>query len=541
MKQLIIFASALILCAFPAAAQSDAAIVAAPDWTSLLPALVAIVLAFLTRQVFISLFLGTWIGAWLMLGISKETFLPSILDVLDTYIMRALVPEDGSTEHMAIVLFTLTVGGMIGIISRNGGMGGIVNALSRFAHSPKRAQGSAYGMGFLIFFDDYANTLIVGKTMQPLLDKMRVSREKLAFIVDSTSAPLAAIALVTTWIGFQVSLMEDSIATIPDLTGSAYEIFLGSLGYSFYPVMMLAFIFFIIVMGRDFGPMLTAERAARDGKVTKGKIFDGDLHDDVPHSSAWNALLPILVLIVSTIAGLYITGEGDTLRSILGSADPFTAMLWSSLLSLLTAMLVSAFSRTLTLDQTMGAMEEGFKPMLLAVMILTFAWAIANINADLRTADYITSLLGEATRPEWIPVAVFIIAALTAFATGTSFGTMGILVPLVLPLTWNMLDAPLAQMYILEAAVASVMAGAVWGDHCSPISDTTVLSSLASNCHHIEHVRTQLPYAVVVALVAIVTGIIPAGFGMHWGISMLTGIAGLWFILRVFGKQTESK
>lgn len=532
-----VFAAAcFMLVAMPAFAETTSGYVG--TWYSILPAAAAIVLAFLTRQVFIALFVGVWLGAWLVNTPSLTTLLPSMLDVLETYLIRALVPENGSTDHMAIVLFTLLTGGMIGIISRNGGMDGIVQRLSRFANTPKRGQTAAYGMGFLIFFDDYANTLIVGKTMQPLMDRLKISREKLAFLVDSTAAPLAAIAIATTWIGFQVSLMNGAMPEgVPQ---SGYELFVSSVPYSFYPILMLVFIAILIKTGRDFGPMLTAEKAARADEKSLGYIDDELKADDEKSPRAWLAMVPILTLVAMVVGSLFYTGSGETWRDVLGSADPFKAMLWASLSALMVALVTSIFSGALSVGKTVAAMERGFTPMLMAVMILAFAWAIADVNAALSTADYVVSMLGDSLAAEWLPISVFVIAAITAFATGTSWGTMGILIPLILPLGWQIISGqgdPADSMHILYAAVASVMAGAVWGDHCSPISDTTILSSLASNCSHIEHVRTQLPYAMTVAGVGMAACIIPASFGLHWALCLVIGSAVLYAIVKALGKQ----
>ncbi len=534
----ILFFLFIGLAALAATASPDAN--GAWGWESILPATLAILLAFLFRQVFLALFFGIWVGAWLLNGLTLESIFSSMLDVVDPFLMRALVPEDGSTDHMAIVIFTLLTGGMIGVISRNGGMAGIVRYLSRFANNRKRGQASAYGLGFLIFFDDYANTLIVGKTMQPLMDKLKISREKLAFLVDSTAAPVAALALASTWIGFQVSLMDDAIAGIDGFEMQGYNLFLSALPYSFYPILMLVFIAIVIKTGRDFGPMLTAERAVQAGEKSLGHMDDAQDDAEEATPKAWLGLLPILTLIFMTMGGLWWTGEGSGIKEILGSADPFSSMVWASISALLLALLISVATKALSIGQAMAAMERGFAPMLMAVMILTFAWGIADVNAALGTADYVTSLLGDTMAAEWLPLAVFAFAALTAFATGTSWGTMAILIPLILPLGWQLLSnqgmADAAHYHILYAAVASVMAGAVWGDHCSPISDTTILSSLASNCSHIEHVRTQLPYALAVAGTAIATCIIPAGFGLHWAICLGLGCVGLYLITRKFGK-----
>ncbi|MAR56205.1 MAG: sodium:proton antiporter [Rickettsiales bacterium] len=499
-------------------------------WLSLLPSLIAIGAAFATRQVFFSLFMGIWVGAFLLEGGDLLAIGSGLLRVADTWLIRAVAPADGSTEHMSVVMFTLMVGGTIGIISANGGMHGIVHRLTRFAHNRTRGQLSAYILGFIIFFDDYANTLIVGKTLRPLTDRLGISREKLAFIVDSTAAPVATIALVTTWIGFQLSLIKESSSNLDIPLPDAYEIFLNSLGYSFYPILMLVFILMIILMKRDFGPMYEAEARAAKQPYSDDKAVTLD-----SSQKAANAVVPILTLIFVTIGGLIFTGEGDTLRAILGSADPFKAILWGSLASVIAAVIMTRLFTDMRPAYIVEAMEDGFKPMLAAVMILTFAWAIAGVNAELKTADYIVSAISDVTDPSLLPALAFIIAAVTAFATGSSWGTMGILIPLIIPLSATLsLDS--GSLEVVFASVACIMSGAVWGDHCSPISDTTILSSMASDCRHIDHVRTQMPYALTVAFISLVVCIIPTGFGLPNWIAFLAGGGILYFILKKGGK-----
>ncbi|MCI5050326.1 MAG: Na+/H+ antiporter NhaC family protein [Rickettsiales bacterium] len=539
----IVFGVLGLCIALPAFAEVGAAEVSVvKDFgeLSLLPALLAIGMAFLTRQVFVSLFVGIWAGAAIMEGGLVDGFLQGLLRVVDTYMLRALVPADGSGDHMSVVGFTLLIGGTIGIISANGGMRGVVHWITKFAHNRTRGQLSTYLLGFVVFFDDYANTLIVGKTMRPMTDKLGISREKLAFLVDSTAAPLACVALVTTWIGFQISLLEGVIKDLEGFELSAYELFVESISYSFYPLLMLIFIVFIIVSRRDFGPMLAAEKRAIEQMGVGGKeeVEQGN-------TGAFKAAIPIAILIGTTIYGLFVTGDGSGLREILGSADPFRSMLWAALLSLISAILISVFTKSLNLSSAMEAMEDGFKPMLMAVMILTFAWAIADVNTDLRTAQYVVSFVGDGMSAEWLPLIVFVIAAITAFATGSSWGTMGILIPLVIPLAWSLVSSsglePAAYWPILFSVSAGVMSGAVWGDHCSPISDTTILSSLASDCSHMDHVRTQMPYALFVAAVAIISCVIPCAYGLPSWLGLGIGAAILWFGLRFLGTKLTVK
>ena len=521
---------------------------------SLLPAGLAIAMALLTRQVIISLFLGIWAGAWVLAGKSINAAGDSFLRVMDTWLLKSIVPDDASTDHISIILFTLTVGGTIGIIRANGGIDGVISHAMSRVKTPKGAQFAAFLAGVKIFFDDYASMIISGNTARPLTDARGVSREKLAYIVDTTAAPLASTALLTTWIGFQVSLLDTAMQSIPTLNIPAYELMISSIPYSFYSILSILFILLLIFTGRDMGPMLKAERAARAKLQSAPKVqmaeheAQAEEAENPPQGKAINAIIPLLALIVSVIGGLFITGwpaqgEEVTLTAIFGNADPFKSMLWASLISVTTALFISKLNSDMTINEIVHAMEKGFVPMLGAVTILTFAWAIAGVNDAVGTANYLVSQLEGNLSPAWLPAAIFVLAAIIAFATGTSWGVMAILVPLAIPLTWGSLEAagiPQAQaMPILYAAVASVLTGAVWGDHCSPISDTTILSSVASGCDHIEHVRTQLPYAVLIATVSMGVGLIPVGYGLPWWIGLLAGIGLLAIILTKFGKKVE--
>jgi len=525
---------------------------AVPGWFSILPPLLAILIALITRQVIPALFFGVFVGAAMSYGLSWKGLWLGLLDTLDTYVLEALAPPDGSTGHAAIILFTLMIGGMVGIISRNGGMKGVVNRVSGFASSPKRGQLVTSLLGVAVFFDDYANTLVVGNTMRPITDRLKISREKLAYIVDSTAAPVATIGLVTTWIGFEVGLIGDAISKIEGYDASAYALFLNSIPYSFYPLLAVAFVFMVSYLGRDFGPMLHAERRARqDGKLTRedasvNSVEDESLEpkEDTPER-ALNAIIPIIVLVAVAVIGLFATGEGETIRDIIGSADSFTALIWASLLSVLVAIILSVGQRILSLEEAVDAWFAGLKNMLFVILILVLAWALAGVTDVLHTGDYLVSVLGDNLSPALLPSVIFIVAAATAFATGTSWGTMGILIPLTVPLAWAIMGAnglvDAGQFAIMYASVSAVMAGAVWGDHCSPISDTTIISSMAARCDHIDHVRTQAPYALVVGGVALALGLLPVGFGVPWWLALAISAAALVGILFVVGRPVEGE
>ena len=519
-----------------------------PGWISITPPLLAILIALTLRSVVPALMLGIWLGAAALQPFTLLGMFNGLLSAFEVYVVKALADRD----HAAIILFSMMIGGMVGIITRNGGMACIVTMMVSRARTAVAGQVSVWLMGLMIFFDDYSNTLVVGNTARPLTDHLKISREKLAYIVDSTAAPVVCLALITTWIGYEVGLIDAATRGITELDEPAYTMFLHSIPYSFYPILAVIFVLAVSASGRDMGPMYHAELRARRGQVSpvdsnETPALQGDQLEpkaDVP-MRAVNAFIPLAVLIVSLIAGLYVTGQGETLTDVIGSADAYKAMMWASLLGALTAGIMTVGQRILTTHETVDAWFGGVRAMLFAMIILILAWSLSSVTEDLHTADYLVTILADTLRPELVPAAVFLLSAVTAFTTGTSWGTMGILMPLVVPLCWAVLQAngiaDAEHMHILYSAIACNLAGAVWGDHCSPISDTTVLSSMASGCDHIEHVRTQMPYAVLVGSVGLLLGTIPGGVGFPPLLSLLLGCALLLAILRYYGNRADDE
>lgn len=515
---------------------------AIPGWQSLIPPLIAIGLALWIKSVIPAIFFGLWAGLVLIYGFTFSNVLDALLDVFAVNIVDEL--EDRG--HISLLLFTAMIGGMVGVVSKNGGMGGVINIVIKWANSAKRGQLSVYFLGLCIFFDDYTNTLVVGNSVRPITDRLKVSREKLAYIVDSTAAPVACVAVFTTWIGYEVGLIGDAIESIQGLNESSYTIFLKSIPYSFYPLAAIFFVYLIASSGRDFGPMLSAERAARSAPDIDEEILaeqSPEEESDPMPARAINAIAPILTLVISSAAGFYYTGEGDNLQDILSSADVYQALMWGSFLSAAVAGGLTLGQRLMPLEKIVQAWLNGANLMVPPLVILVLAWALSGITTTLGTADFLVALAGDLLIPALIPAIVFLLSAAAAFATGSSWGVMAIIMPLVIPFAWTGLsmDGSVTpdEMHILYSTVSAVLAGSVWGDHCSPISDTTVLSSLASGCDHIQHVRTQIPYAFAVGAAALVCGIIPVGFGMSWWLGLLLTCAVLVLILRVFGRYSE--
>jgi Na+/H+ antiporter NhaC len=439
---------------------------------------------------------------------------------------------------------------MVGVMSRSGGTHGVVRLLEPLATTPRRAQLATWLMGIGIFFDDYSNTLIVGNAMRPVTDRHRISREKLAFLVDSTAAPVACVALVSTWIGYQVSLVGDALVEHgSDL--NPFAVFLASIPYAFYPFVALTATFVAAVSGRDWGPMRTAEQRARQGEVlspTAQPLADFESSGLAPDEEVprrwWNAGVPVVLVIAATLIGLYATGsaaladEGLTdagLSRIIGASDPFTVLLWASLIGLSAAVLLAVLQGLLSLRGALQAMVGGFKSMLMAIVVLCLAWSLGQVCTELHTADFLVASLEERLPVGLIPAAVFLVAAAVSFATGTSWGTMAILTPLAVPLVL----VSGGSTDLLAATVAAILGGSVFGDHCSPISDTTILSSMASGCDHVDHVRTQLPYALLSAGIAVGLAYLPVAAGVSPLLLLPVCIAVTAVFFRVVGTPAD--
>ncbi len=503
---------------------------------SLLPAFAAIGLAFASRNVVLSLTAATWVGATIVMfepGAGVFGFHPidGAMHVVDPLILDAVADRD----HMKVTLFSLFVGAVVGIMAKGGGTRALVEAVVRFAKNRRSGMVATWLAGLLVFFDDYANCLIIGSSMRPLADRLRISREKLAYIVDSTAAPIASLALVSTWIGYEVGLVGDGLlAAGKDI--DPYAFFVEGIGYRFYSVFTILFVGVIAFTGRDFGAMLEAESSVGDERAAAAEA-----EEKPPPSRMWLAILPISALI--GVAGWDLWSQGTAasapgarLFEILGNADGYDAMLRASLAALVLAMTIAIVLRALDPREAFDSAVSGMGALFDALIILFLAWALGASMGELQAADYLVSILEGSLSEVWLPTLVFTVAALCAFATGTSFGTMGILMPMVVPLTFAV--AP-ESMPIAFASVGAVLSGACWGDHCSPISDTTVLSSLGSECDHVAHVRTQLPYAMATGIISIAAGTLPIGLGAPLWLCLVLGAVACVGTVYVLGREPE--
>ncbi len=520
-----------------------------PGWLSIMPPLIAILIAMLFRQALLALFSGVWVGALFVHGYDPFT---ALLRCFDTYLPNTLVDAD----HSAIVFATLAIGGMIGVIGKSGGTQALVDIISRWAKSRRSGMVTAWGSGLVLFFDDYANCLLVGNSVRPITDQLKISREKLSYIVDSTAAPLCTVALVSTWIGFQVSMLEDSL---PNAGVGGYELFLSIIPYAFYSLLTILFVLAVAVTTRDFGPMARAERRAHhEGQLLSPNarpLMDRELTemapDDPSRAHASTAIVPILAIILFVVFGLYASGYqslGDEaasagLRDIIAAANSYSVLLWAAFGASIVAIAMAGWRRTVTVSQALDAWMSGAKAMTMALGVLVLAWALGDMcKNQLSTGLWVISQITPS--PHFLPVLTFAISGVIALATGSSFSTMAIVIPIAGPMAWLLTgDAsgidPATVDSIRHATLGAVLSGAVFGDHCSPISDTTIMASMASAADHIDHVRTQLPYALLCALAASLFGFIPAGYGLSPYLSLVVAIVALVAVLVLFGRRVD--
>lgn len=490
-------------------------------WLSILPPIIAIVLSLITGEVLISLFIAVLAGAIIVTGSPVTGF----TQTLNKYMVESLT----DSWNISILIFCISIGGLIGILQKNGGTKGIADIIVKRAKNQKSTLFMTWLMGVAIFFDDYANTLIVGSTMRNITDKMKISREKLAYIVDSTAAPVSSIALVSTWVGFETGLINDGLTKL-GLDMGAYDVFLQTIPYRFYSLLAIAFVLMIIFTGKDFGPMKRAEEEFRRNPISE----EASLVEEVVSGKWYNAVLPIITVLLVTLFGLFANGGGLTgasVREAFGAADASVVLPWASFAGVIVAMLLTLVQRIMNVEEVMNAFIEGIKSMTVASLILVLAWSLGGVNKTLGTADFIVNVSKGVISPSFLPLIMFALPCVVAFSTGSSWGANSIVMPIAIPMAFEF-----GGPELLVPVIGAVLTGAVFGDHCSPISDTTIMSSMASGCDHIKHVKTQMPYALTVAGVSVLVGFVPAGFGFNPYISLLIGVAALFVLLNVFSK-----
>ena len=527
---------------------------------TLIPPIVAIVLAFITKNVVISLFIGVLSGGFI-LNLTGFNVFGALTQAFLDFIDRAL-NSLADPWNAGIIMQVLVIGGVINLVAKMGGAKAIAEALAKKAKTAKSTQLITWFLGICVFFDYYANSLIVGPIMRPVADKMKISRERLAFIIDATAAPIAGLAIISTWIGLEVSLISEGFETI-GVEASGFGVFLQTIPYRFYNILILAFIVITTITLREFGPMRKAEIAARKSKDLAGEevVATSSHMDELEPKegvklSIWNAIVPIGALIISAVVAFYYSGystimAGDdtaiqaiitnsplSFKAILetfAASDASVALFQSALFASIVAIIMSVCKKIFTISEAIEAWVDGMKGLIITGVILILAWSLGSVIKELGTAQYLVEALNGAIPAFLLPSLIFVLGAVISFSTGTAYGTMSILMPLAIPLAYKINP----EMSFVIVSTSAVLTGAIFGDHCSPISDTTILSSMGAGCNHIDHVKTQMWYALFVAAITILFGYIPAGFGLPIYIVLPMSFVALFIGIMIFGKKVE--
>ena len=527
---------------------------------TLIPPIVAILLAFITKNVVISLFIGVLSGGFI-LNLTGFNVFGALTQAFLDFINRAL-NSLSDPWNAGIVMQVLVIGGVINLVAKMGGAKAIAEALAKKAKTAKSAQLITWFLGICVFFDDYANSLIVGPIMRPVADKMKISRERLAFIIDATAAPIAGLAIISTWIGLEVSLISEGFESI-GVEASGFGVFLQTIPYRFYNILILAFIVITIITLREFGPMRKAEISARKLKdLTNEEVAVTSSHMDELEPkegvklSIWNAIVPIGALIISAIVAFYYSGyssimAGDDIAikaivtnsplsfkailEVFAASDASIALLQSAIFSTVVAIVMAVWKKIFTISEAIEVWIDGMKGLIITGVILILAWSLGSVIKELGAAEYLVEALNGAIPAFLLPSLIFILGAIISFSTGSAYGTMSILMPLAIPLAYKINP----EMSFVIVSTSAVLTGAIFGDHCSPISDTTILSSMGAGCSHIDHVKTQMWYALFVAAITILFGYIPAGFGLPIYIVLPMSCVALFIGVIIFGKKVE--
>lgn len=517
--------------AFAGGADGETSRMYATFW-SLVPPLVAIILALITKEVYSSLFVGIVVGGLFYSNFNiKEGFLTIFTDKTDGGLLAKL----SNSGNVGILIFLVVLGIMVVLMNKAGGSAAYGEWAKKTIKTRKGALLSTFVLGVLIFIDDYFNCLTVGSVMRPVTDTHKVSRAKLSYIIDSTAAPVCIIAPISSWAAAVAGIAAD----IPGING--LELFIRAIPYNFYALLTIVAMLTLIFTNTDFGPMLTHERNAQlndDIFTTESRPYEENTTAVKANGKVIDLVFPVIVLIISCIIGMIYTGgffEGESFINAFANCIAPVGLLLGSVAALIITFVFYMIRRVLTFQEFMSCLPEGFKAMVPAILILTFAWTLSGITGLLGADVFVAGLLENSKGAVQIllPVIVFCIAVFLAFATGTSWGTFGILLPIVVPI----LD-PSSEILIIT--VSATLAGAVCGDHCSPISDTTIMASTGAQCDHINHVSTQLPYAILVAAVSAVNYILAAVI-QNWLINLPIAIISMIAVILIVRRINISK
>ena len=514
----LVFIALAIIALIVAKTTTTADTIVGTAW-SLFPPLIAIVLALISKEVYSSLFIGIFSGALLYSGFGFEGTINHIFSMLVGYTDEAGEFVAGAVTdsyNMGIIIFLVLLGAMVALMNKAGGSAAFGVWASEHIHTRIGAQFATIALGVLIFIDDYFNCLTVGSVMRPVTDKHNISRAKLAYLIDATAAPVCIIAPISSWAAAVAGLVEGY---------NGFTIFLQAIPFNFYALLTLVFMFTIVKSKTEFGPMRRHEINALKGDLytTEDRPYANYQAEEISTKGTMiDMIVPVIVLIICCVIGMIYTGgffEGANVIEAFSNSDASVGLAYGSFFGIIFTLIFYMIRRIMSFSDFMGCLPEGFKAMVPAILILTFAWTLKGVTDSLGSKEFVETVVkGFAGNfMGLLPCIVFIIGCLMAFATGTSWGTFGILIPIVCSVFGG-------DYQLMIVGISACMAGAVCGDHCSPISDTTIMSSAGAQCNHVNHVSTQLPYAVYVAAISAVTYIV-AGFTKSAIISLIVGIA----------------
>jgi Na+/H+ antiporter NhaC len=504
---------------------------------SLVPPLVAVVLALGTGRLVPALGLATLGGAFVLHGPVHGVPL-----AIRDYVIRNIV----DTGHLTVIGFVLALLGMVAVMNRSGGTAAVVEAARSRVSTPRGTRVGGALLGCMVFFDDYANCMIVGPALRPLFDRFGISRERLAFVVDATAAPIAGLVPLSTWVGYEIGLLDEVLRGANEAT-SGFSMLLEMLPYRFYCVFALMLVFITAIWERELGPMIAAERRALARLATHE---EPDGADPVLGGRPVDALLPLGTVLGGTAIGFIVAGGAVGVlvedpeailsfgfwRATLGSVqDGPRVLLLAALGGAALSIIVPVAGKRATHTELIGALKKGVRVASGALLVLFLAWALAAVSSDLKTGAYLSHLVTGKLAFWAVPLVTFLTSAGVAFATGTSWGTMAMMLPTALPLALGF-----EQAWLAPVTAAAVLDGAIFGDHCSPISDTTVMSSIGSECDHLEHVRTQMPYAAVAMVVALGAGYGATTLGLPAVTCWMLGLIALVLVVRFLGKSVAA-
>ena len=496
---------------------------------ALVPPVVAIGLALITKEVYSSLFIGIAVGGILYSGGSFER---TVVHIFQDGIIGVLTDE----SNVGILVFLVILGAMVSLMNKAGGSAAFGRFAAKGIKTRVGAQLATILLGVTIFIDDYFNCLTVGSVMRPVTDKFKVSRAKLAYLIDATAAPVCIIAPISSWAAAVTGFVEGE---------DGFSIFIQALPYNFYALLTIVIMVGMVLMKVEFGPMLKHERNAVKGDLftTEGRPYADESDPSViSRGTVMDLLIPIISLIICCVIGMLYTGgffSGVDFVTAFSESNASLGLTLGSFFGLLITLVLYQVRRVLDFHDCMACIPEGFKAMVPAILILTFAWTLKAMTDSLGADVYVADLVYNHARGllNFLPAIIFLVGCLLAFATGTSWGTFGILIPIVVGVFQN------TNPELMIISISACMAGAVCGDHCSPISDTTIMASAGAQCEHVNHVMTQLPYAVTCAAVSFVTYIV-AGFVKTAWIALPVGIVlmlGAMLVLKMMGDTVEEE